>query len=93
MARYYYVGWFLRETLAHCNDINGNTLCSRVSKSYATTGWPGEDCCRYENTRQYGIDHGWRLCPSCNSRKNQEAIERVELAIEEYRISEAQRRQ
>jgi hypothetical protein len=84
MARHYYVGWFLHKTLAHCNDIDGNELCSRVSDSHQTTGWSGEDHCLYGKTRQEAISRGWKICSSCDSGKNQRAIERVEHAIEEH---------
>jgi len=93
MAQRYYVGWFRWKTIAHCNDIDGNELCSRVSDSHKTTRLSGYDRCIYGKTRLEAVSRGWEICPSCNSRKNQEAIERVELAIEEYRISEIQRSQ
>lgn len=84
MGQRIYTGWWGRQTFAHCNDINGINMCEARYRGQRISG---PDQHSYGWTRQDVLRRGWKLCPSCNRRENQEVIERVELAIKERRLS------
>jgi hypothetical protein len=82
MGHSIYVGWWGKVTLSHCNGLDGWSLCKTQNPPHYLLG---SDYHNYGWTRQDVQGRGWKLCPSCNSRKNQEEIESIESAIKAHR--------
>jgi hypothetical protein len=85
MGQIIYIGWYHRETLAHCNTVNGHPLCERVVNAFVSTGGGRPDRNQYLKTRKEVLERGWKLCPRCDSKKNQSLIEEADRAIEDFR--------
>ena len=79
MGQRHYVGWFHRETLAHCNTVDGYGLCE-VRRAWVYNE-SGEDWVRYGKTAAEMLSEGWKLCPRCYVRRNRPLIAEAEKAV------------
>jgi len=86
MGHLIFIGWFRRETLAHCNTVHGYGLCG-VSQAYLNNA-NREDWTRYGKLGSEMIEAGWKLCPRCNSKVQRGRVAEAENAIRVEREAE-----
>jgi hypothetical protein len=84
MGRIYLVGWFHRETLAHCNTSNGIGLCRRAVRAHVDNGY-NADQRRLGMTTKEALERGWKLCPRCAAKKNAPYVENADRTVEIFR--------